>query len=121
MSAVRTYHAVLDIFAIPRTNDRVCQMVTPLKPVEAMASGLPVVVSDVHALGEIIKDDVTGLRFPPGDAAALADRLLRQRQPHITQPDDDDVHETSLLEKPMTIHRMRSAVHIAPRRAYASR
>ena len=75
MSKVRDYHAVLDVFVVPRTPDRVCQLVTPLKPVEAMASGLPVVVSGVKALGEVIKDTVTGLQFPPLDAGALADEL----------------------------------------------
>jgi glycosyltransferase involved in cell wall biosynthesis len=77
LSQVRNYHAALDVFVVPRTPDRVCQLVTPLKPVEAMASGLPVVVSGVSALGEIIKDEVTGMQFPPGDAAALAERLRR--------------------------------------------
>jgi glycosyltransferase involved in cell wall biosynthesis len=75
MSQVRSYHAVLDVFVVPRTPDRVCQLVTPLKPVEAMASGLPVVVSAVKALGEIVKDEVTGMQSPPLDAGALADRL----------------------------------------------
>jgi glycosyltransferase involved in cell wall biosynthesis len=77
MAEVRSYHAVLDVFVVPRTPDRVCQLVTPLKPVEAMASGLPVVVSGVRALGEIITDEETGMWFPPLDAAALADRLQR--------------------------------------------
>jgi len=72
---VRDYHAVLDAFVVPRTPDRVCQLVTPLKPVEAMASGLPVVVSAVNALSEIVSDRETGLRFPPLDAGALADQL----------------------------------------------
>jgi glycosyltransferase involved in cell wall biosynthesis len=72
---VRDYHAVLDVFVVPRTPDRVCQLVTPLKPVEAMASGLPVVVSAVNALSEIISDKETGLTFPPLDAGALADQL----------------------------------------------
>jgi glycosyltransferase involved in cell wall biosynthesis len=75
MSQVRAYHAVLDAFVVPRTPDRVCQLVTPLKPVEAMASGLPVVVSGVKALSEIVNDKVTGLLSPPLDAAALADAL----------------------------------------------
>ena len=75
MAKVRDYHAVLDVFVVPRTPDRVCQLVTPLKPVEAMASGLPVVVSGVRALGEIVQDTVTGLLFPPLDAEALADTL----------------------------------------------
>jgi glycosyltransferase involved in cell wall biosynthesis len=75
MSQVRAYHAVLDVFVVPRTPDRVCQLVTPLKPVEAMASGLPVVVSGVRALSEIVNDKVTGLLSPPLDPAALADAL----------------------------------------------
>jgi glycosyltransferase involved in cell wall biosynthesis len=75
MSQVRAYHAVLDVFVVPRTPDRVCQLVTPLKPVEAMASGLPVVVSGVRALSEIVNDKVTGLLSPPLDADALADAL----------------------------------------------
>jgi len=72
MAKVRDYHAVLDVFVVPRTADRVCQLVTPLKPVEAMASGLAVVVSSVHALGEIVKDGVTGMQAAPQDAASLA-------------------------------------------------
>jgi glycosyltransferase involved in cell wall biosynthesis len=75
MSRVRDYHAVLDVFVVPRTPDRVCQLVTPLKPVEAMASGLPVVVSAVKALGEVVRDKVTGLLVPPLDPGALADAL----------------------------------------------
>jgi glycosyltransferase involved in cell wall biosynthesis len=74
---VREYYAALDVFVVPRTPDRVCQLVTPLKPVEAMASGLPVVVSSVNALREIITDQQTGLLAPPLDAGALADQLQR--------------------------------------------
>jgi glycosyltransferase involved in cell wall biosynthesis len=75
MSEVRRYHALLDAFVVPRTPDRVCQLVTPLKPVEAMASGLPVVVSAVSALSEIVTDRETGRLFPPLDPVALADTL----------------------------------------------
>jgi glycosyltransferase involved in cell wall biosynthesis len=72
MAAVRNYHAILDIFVVPRTNDRVCQLVTPLKPVEAMASGLCVVTSEVKALTEIIKHEVTGALTIPQDPVSLA-------------------------------------------------
>lgn len=82
-SRVRQYHAVLDVFVVPRTPDRVCQLVTPLKPVEAMASGLPVVVSDVRALAEIVRDRETGLLSPSLDAGELADRL----QQLLARPD----------------------------------
>jgi glycosyltransferase involved in cell wall biosynthesis len=72
---VRRYHAVLDVFVIPRTDDRVCQLVTPLKPVEAMASGLCVVASDVRALREVVKHGSTGTLTLPHDPVALADCL----------------------------------------------
>ena len=72
---VREFHALLDIFVVPRTPDRVCQLVTPLKPVEAMASGLCVVTSEVKALSEIIKHEVTGTLTVPQDPVSLADRL----------------------------------------------
>jgi glycosyltransferase involved in cell wall biosynthesis len=72
---VREFHALLDVFVVPRTRDRVCQLVTPLKPVEAMASGLCVVASDVKALAEIIKPEVTGTLTTPQDPVALADSL----------------------------------------------
>jgi glycosyltransferase involved in cell wall biosynthesis len=75
MADVRKYHAILDIFVVPRTSDRVCQLVTPLKPVEAMASGLPVVASDVGALREIIRPEVTGALATPGDPVSFADSM----------------------------------------------
>jgi glycosyltransferase involved in cell wall biosynthesis len=72
---VREFHALLDIFVVPRTPDRVCQLVTPLKPVEAMASGLCVVTSEVKALTEIIKHEVTGALTVPQDPVLLANCL----------------------------------------------
>jgi len=72
---VRQFHALLDVFVVPRTPDRVCQLVTPLKPIEAMASGLCVVTSEVKALGEIVKQEVTGMQTVPQDPVSLADCL----------------------------------------------
>ncbi len=74
---VRQFHALLDIFVVPRTSDRVCQLVTPLKPIEAMASGLCVVTSQVKALTEIVKHEVTGIQTVPQDPVSLADCLER--------------------------------------------
>ncbi|GAB3485984.1 glycosyltransferase [Nocardiopsis coralliicola] len=74
---VRAHHAALDVFAVPRRDDRVARLVTPLKPVEAMAGGLPVVASDLPALREAVEPGATGLLVPPEDPAALADALAR--------------------------------------------
>jgi glycosyltransferase involved in cell wall biosynthesis len=91
---VREYHALLDVFVVPRTPDRVCQLVTPLKPVEAMASGLCVVTSEVRALAEIIKPDVTGALTMPQDPVALADSLeLLVCSPDIRRKLGDNARE----------------------------
>ena len=44
---------------------------------EPLARGIPVIASDLGALPELVKDGETGLLFPPGDAAALAERIAR--------------------------------------------
>ncbi len=91
---VREYHALLDVFVVPRTADRVCQLVTPLKPVEAMASGLCVVTSQLKALAEIIKPEVTGVLTTPQDPAALADSLeLLVCNPDIRRKLGDNARE----------------------------
>lgn len=57
---------------------------SPLKVMEYLAAGLPVVVSDIGQLAEVITPDVTGLLCPPGDADALAAALERLwRSPHL--------------------------------------
>jgi glycosyltransferase involved in cell wall biosynthesis len=74
-TAVLDYYALLDAFVIPRVPERAARLVTPLKPFEAMACGIPLVVSELEALTEIIGGDRRGRSFPPGDAGALADVL----------------------------------------------
>ncbi|WP_299167694.1 glycosyltransferase [uncultured Arthrobacter sp.] len=69
------YHQALDIFVVPRRDLAVTRTVTPLKPVEAMASARPVVASDLPALKEILENSVTGILVVPDDAEALADAL----------------------------------------------
>lgn len=80
---VREVYAALDVFVVPRTDDRVCHLVTPLKPVEAMASSLPVVASDVGGLRELVSHDETGVLVPPENPERLADALEQLVQdPH---------------------------------------
>ena len=73
---VLAYYGLIDVFVVPRTADRVSQLVTPLKPYEAMAAARTVVVSRVPALVEMIEDGVTGLSFRPEDPDDLA-RVVR--------------------------------------------
>ena len=82
-SEVRAHYALLDAFVVARMSDRASRFVTPIKPYEAMAMQLPVVVSDLPALTEIAAPGERGLVFPSGDAAALAialERLIDQPQ-----------------------------------------
>lgn len=76
-SQARAYLSLCHCVAIPRKPFRVCDVVSPLKPVEAMSLGLPVVVSDVRALREMVDEGVTGLVHRAGDPADLADVLMR--------------------------------------------
>ncbi|SFF91058.1 PEP-CTERM/exosortase A-associated glycosyltransferase, Daro_2409 family [Novosphingobium sp. CF614] len=79
---VDRYYAQCDVMAYPRKHSRLTDLVTPLKPLEAMAQGKLVAASDVGGHRELIADGVTGTLFAPDDpaacAAALA-RLLEQR------------------------------------------
>ena len=62
---------MLDVFVIPRTRSRVTELVTPMKPYEAMAMEKAVVVSDVAALTEVVTDGETGRVFAADDVESL--------------------------------------------------
>lgn len=79
-SEVRRYYSLMSVVALPRKPLAVCQLVSPLKPLEAMAMRVPVVVSDAAALAEMVTDGVTGLVFPSGNVEALAAQLRRLAQ-----------------------------------------
>lgn len=66
------YHQALDIFVVPRKDSHVTRSVTPLKPVEALASGRPVVFSALPALQETIRDGIEGTAVEAGNRTALA-------------------------------------------------
>ncbi|MEO5587037.1 MAG: TIGR04063 family PEP-CTERM/XrtA system glycosyltransferase [Novosphingobium sp.] len=76
---VERYYALTDVLAYPRKASRLTDLVTPLKPLEAMAQGKLVAASAVGGHRELITDGVTGTLFAPDDpqacAAALADLL----------------------------------------------
>ncbi|MEM9439099.1 MAG: glycosyltransferase family 4 protein [Pseudomonadota bacterium] len=74
---VAAHYSLLDIAAFPRKPWTVCELVSPMKPLEAMAMQKTVVVSSVRALRDLVTHDETGLVFTKGDSAALADALHR--------------------------------------------
>ncbi len=72
---VELYYALCDIMAYPRKKSRLTDLVTPLKPLEAMAQGKLVAASDVGGHRELMTDGVTGTLFTPDDPAACAAAL----------------------------------------------
>jgi PEP-CTERM/exosortase A-associated glycosyltransferase len=76
-SDVEQYYSLIDIAAFPRKPLPVCEMVSPLKPLEAMAMGKVIVASSVDALQEIVIHGETGLVFKKGNVRDLADKLAR--------------------------------------------
>jgi hypothetical protein len=80
---VQRYYELIDVLAYPRHRMRLTELVTPLKPLEAMAQGRMLVASDVGGHRELVRDGETGFLFPAGDAAALAaaiERVLASRE-----------------------------------------
>lgn len=72
---VQDYYNLVDIFVYPRLAMRLTELVTPLKPLEAMAQGRLVVASDVGGHRELIRDGDTGTLFAAGNAGALVDAV----------------------------------------------
>ena len=73
---VQRYYDLVDVLAYPRHSMRLTDLVTPLKPLEAMAQGRLLVASDVGGHRELIHHGQTGILFPAGNATALADALV---------------------------------------------
>jgi len=65
------YYAMCDLFVFPSMYESFGYVV-----LEAMASGKPVVVSDIPGVGELVKTGVTGLKVPPGDIKALTEAII---------------------------------------------
>jgi len=79
---VQRYYGQIDLLCYPRKSMRLTDLVTPLKPLEAMAQGKLLIASDVGGHKELIRDGETGILFQAGNAGALAaaiDRMLSNR------------------------------------------
>lgn len=73
---ISRYYALIDVFVVPRVADFASDFVTPMKPFEAMALGLPVLISDRPALREVVEPSVRGAEFKAGCVASLAHELV---------------------------------------------
>lgn len=79
-SEMTRYYGAMDVMVYPRVSRRLTELVTPLKPLEAMAMGKMVVASDVGGHRELIRDGHNGHLFPAGSDEALARCLIKQLQ-----------------------------------------
>jgi PEP-CTERM/exosortase A-associated glycosyltransferase len=73
---VTRYYDLVDVLAYPRHSMRLTELVTPLKPLEAMAKGRLLVASDVGGHKELIRSGENGMLFSAGQPLALAGALL---------------------------------------------
>jgi PEP-CTERM/exosortase A-associated glycosyltransferase len=80
---VPDFYAAMDVLVYPRVAAPLTEMISPLKPLEAMAMGRCVVASGVGGLRELIRDGETGLMFEAGSTASLEGCLRRLRSSSI--------------------------------------
>jgi len=73
---VQRYYDLVDVLAYPRHSMRLTELVTPLKPLEAMAQGRLLVASDVGGHKELIRHGETGMLFKAGSAQALTNTVI---------------------------------------------
>ena len=71
-----SYYSIMDVLVYPRKSIRLTELVTPLKPLEAMALGIPVVGSDIGGIRELIVNGDTGLLYESGNLTDLKDKIL---------------------------------------------
>jgi len=72
---VERYYDLVDLFVYPRRKSRLTDLVTPLKPIEAMAKQRVVIASDRGGHKEIVTHGVNGLLFAADNAAALSNAI----------------------------------------------
>ena len=74
---VHKVYAIADVLVYPRHSIRLTEMVTPLKPLEAMAMGRAVIASDIGGHRELIRQGSTGLLVAPESPSELAGAINR--------------------------------------------
>ena len=74
------WYEALDVFALPRVDSHVTRTVVPLKPMQAMALGRPLIASDLPALAEVVDGPGAGLLVEPDSVTSLAAAIERLEQ-----------------------------------------
>jgi PEP-CTERM/exosortase A-associated glycosyltransferase len=74
---VERYYSVMDVLVYPRPSMRLTELVTPLKPLEAMALGKAILGSGVGGIRLLIDPEVTGLLFEPGNMEDFCNQAAR--------------------------------------------
>jgi PEP-CTERM/exosortase A-associated glycosyltransferase len=80
---IRDYYSVIDVFLCPRRRMRLTELVTPLKPLEALAMARPVLASDVGGLKELIQPEVTGLLFRAENSGSFVAQAVRAGEDEV--------------------------------------
>ncbi len=87
--------SVFDLFVLPSKNEGISNTI-----LEAMATGLPVIATDVGGNPELVKHGHTGLLFPPGGCRALVDALnfYIEQNPHMIEIHGQNARERAVRE-----------------------
>ena len=83
---VGKYYSLVDLLVFPRKSARITELVTPLKPLEAMAQGKLVLASDVGGHKELIQDGKTGYLFKADDITDMV-RIILDIQAKVDHQD----------------------------------
>lgn len=93
-SEVMRYYSIIDLLVYPRLPMRLTNLVTPLKPLEAMAMGRPCIASDVGGHKELIIDQEDGLLFKAGSL----DDLIELLKSTYLKPDFNSIIKNGLYK-----------------------
>jgi PEP-CTERM/exosortase A-associated glycosyltransferase len=97
---IERYYSVVDVLVYPRHSIRLTELVTPLKPLEAMALGKAILGSDVGGMRELVESERTGILYRADnveDFCLQAKRLLSQ--PSLQRKLGEEAREFILREK----------------------
>jgi glycogen synthase len=92
------YYSVMDILVYPRHSNRLTELVTPLKPLEALALGKAVLGSNVGGIRQILGDGEAGLLFAPTNIDSFCEQaglLIRdaKKREDVASAGFDYVHK----------------------------